>query len=90
MWRHADRSIDVAFHQLNGNEMSILEKLYECNGTALLPETRSTFQGYLDNNPRGKHGQVRYDLKRDFGRDAEEIRSRFDFYFDRFDVRAEA
>jgi hypothetical protein len=86
----ADRSIDIAFHQLNGNEMSILETLYDYNGTALPPETRTAFQGYLDDNPRGKHGQVRYDLKRDFGRNAEEIRSRFDFYFDRFDVRAEA
>lgn len=86
----ADRSVDIAFHQLNGNEISILETLYEYNGTVLTPETRAAFQGYLDDNPRGKHGQVRYDLKRDFGRNAEEIRSRFDFYFDRFDVRAEA
>jgi hypothetical protein len=84
-----DRSVDVAFHQLNGNELSILETLYEYNGTVLSPETRAAFQGYLDSNPRGKHGQLRYDLKRDFGCSPEEIRSRFDFYFDRFDVRAE-
>jgi Sulfotransferase family len=86
----ANRSVDIAFHQLNGNEMAILETLYKYNGTALLPETRAAFQSYLDDNPRGKHGALRYDLKRDFGREAAEIRSRFGFYFDRFGVRAEA
>lgn len=85
----ADRSVDIPFHQLNGNEITILETLYERNGTALRPETRAAFQNYLDANPRGKHGQVRYHLERDFGCNAAEVRSQFDFYFDRFDVRAE-
>ncbi|OBB19369.1 hypothetical protein A5762_18285 [Mycolicibacterium elephantis] len=85
----ADRSVDIPFYQLNGNEISILETLYERNGTELTPEARAAFRSYLDANPRGKHGQVRYDLARDFGRTPEEIRARFAFYFDRFDVRAE-
>ena len=38
----------------------------------------------LEANPRGKHGQLVYDLRGDFGLDPEAIRQRFAFYFDRF------
>lgn len=86
----ADRSLDIGFHELNGNEMSILQTLYDYNGTELLPETKAALQGYLDDNPRGKHGRLRYDLERHFGRSPDEVRSRFDFYFARFDVREES
>jgi hypothetical protein len=86
----SDQSMDVAFHELNGNEMSILETLYSYNGTEFTAEAQAAFRGYLDDNPRGKHGRMRYDLKRHFGRSPDEIRSRFAFYFDRFDVRQEA
>jgi hypothetical protein len=86
----ADRSLDIGFHQLNGNEMTILETLYGYNGTDLPAETRSALRAYLDDNPRGKHGRMRYDLKRDFDRSPDEIRSRFAFYFERFDVKEEA
>jgi hypothetical protein len=85
----ADRSLDIRFHELNGNEMAILQRLYEYNGTDLLPEVKSALQGYLDDNPRGKHGRMGYDLKRDFDRSPDDVRSRFAFYFDRFDVREE-
>lgn len=85
-----DRSVDIGFHQLNGNEIPILETLYGYNGTVLTEDTRAAFARYLHDNPRGKHGQIRYDLRRHFGRTPGQIRSRFGFYFDRFDVREEA
>lgn len=85
----ADQSVDIAFHQLNRNEMSILESLYAYNGTELTPRARASFQDYLDGNPRGKHGRLRYDLQGHFGRSTDEIRARFGFYFDRFGVREE-
>jgi hypothetical protein len=85
----AERSIDIGFHQLNGNEITILESLYERAGVELTPGVRERFKKYLGSNPRGKHGSIRYDLQRHFGVTPEEVRSRFDFYFDRFDVRPE-
>lgn len=85
----ADRSLDVRFHELNGNEMTILQTLYGCNGTDLSPEVKAALQGYLDDNPRGKHGRMLYDLERDFDRSPDEVRSRFSFYFERFGVREE-
>lgn len=85
----ADRSFDIRFHELSGNEMTFLETLYEYNGTALTADVRTALYRYLDDNPRGKHGRLRYDLKRDFGRSPDEVRSRFAFYFERFDVSEE-
>ncbi|MEE6136406.1 sulfotransferase [Mycobacterium sp. 050128] len=85
----SDRSIDVNFHQLNGTELPVLDELYRRAGVELTPKVRRRFQQYLDGNPRGKHGRIRYDLQRHFGVSADELRGRFDFYFDRFDVRPE-
>ncbi|MEW2478399.1 sulfotransferase [Mycobacterium sp. NPDC049093] len=86
----SDRSIDVAFHHLGGNELPLLEQLYARGGVELTSKVRKRFEQYLDSNPRGKHGHIRYDLQRHFGVSAEDLRGRFDFYFDRFDVRPES
>jgi Sulfotransferase family len=85
----AENSVDIGFSRLGGNEMTILADVYARNGTDLPQATRSALQRYLAENPRGKHGQVRYDLRRHFGCSADDIRSRFEFYFNRFDVRPE-
>ncbi len=85
----AERSVDIGFHNLNGNELPLLEKLYGCAGVGMTAQARKAFEDYLAANPRGKHGIIPYDLYGHFGVTAEEIRSRFGFYFDRFDVRPE-
>ena len=41
-------------------------------------------------HPRGRNGRVVYDLEGDFGLDADELRERFAFYTDEFDIRPEA
>lgn len=86
----ADRSIDVAFHHLGGNELPLLEQLYARGRVELTSKARKRFEQYLDGNPRGKHGHIRYDLQGHFGVSPEDLRGRFDFYFDRFDVRPES
>lgn len=83
------RSIDINFHQLNGNEMPVLQRLYRCGAVELPPGVQQRFQRYLDGNPRAKHGRIRYELQRHFGVSADELRGRFGFYFDKFDVRPE-
>lgn len=85
----ASQSLDISFHQLNGNELDILERLYALNGAAFTADTQAAFRRYLDDNPRGKHGSLRYNLQGHFGRTPAEVRERFGFYFDRFDVREE-
>jgi hypothetical protein len=43
----------------------------------------------MEQNPRGKHGRIVYDLQADFGVDPDALRKRFDFYFERFPIQAE-
>jgi hypothetical protein len=85
----AERSVDIGFHHLNGHELDLLDDLYARAGVELTPKVRRSFQGYLDSNPRGKHGAVRYQLQRHFDVSPDELRSRFAFYFERFDVQPE-
>lgn len=85
----AERSVDIGFHHLNGHEFDLLDDLYARADVELTPKVRKAFQRYLDGNPRGKHGLVRYELQRHFGVSPDELRSQFAFYFERFDVRPE-
>ncbi len=85
----AERSIDIGFHQLNGDEMTPLHRFYALAGIDIPDSIAARFQRYIDANPRGGKGRVPYDLRRHFGVTPEELRARFDYYFERFDVRAE-
>jgi hypothetical protein len=53
-------------------------------------EARASLDQYMADNPRGKHGRIRYDLPSDFGIDPEALRKRFDFYYERFPIQMEA
>lgn len=85
----ADRSVDVSFHHLNGNEMPVLEEFYTRAGVDIPDKVAARFQAYIDSNRRGGKGRIPYDIRGHFGVDPAQLRSRFDFYFDRFDVRPE-
>ena len=49
----------------------------------------SELQQFIDDHPRGKHGRIIYNLREDFGVNPEELRERFNFYFEQFPVKAE-
>ncbi|KDF01831.1 hypothetical protein Y900_023590 [Mycolicibacterium aromaticivorans JS19b1 = JCM 16368] len=85
----ADRSVDISFHHLNGNEMPVLTSFYDLAGIDIPPKVATRFQAYIDDNRRGAKGRIPYDLRRHFCVEPDELRSRFGFYFDRFDVRPE-
>jgi hypothetical protein len=80
----------VPFRTLVADPVPTLERVYERAGLELDPATREAFARYLSDHPRGKQGQVRYHLERDFGVSPRALRQRFDFYFQRFPVSAEA
>jgi sulfotransferase family protein len=82
-------SFDCLFHLFMRDPWSILEPVYERAQLALGPAPRQQLGEYLAAHPRGKAGQVRYDLQRDFGVDPQQLRERFRFYFERFAVQAE-
>jgi hypothetical protein len=85
----AERSEDVLFHEFMRDDLATVERIHARAGLETTPEARAELRAHLDANPRGKHGQVVYDLRADFGLDPAEVRRRFGFYFERFAVRAE-
>jgi hypothetical protein len=82
-------SIHVRFEDFMANDMATIETIYGIAGLPLTADIRAAMAGYIDSNPRGKHGQVVYDLEGDFGLDQEELYKRFAPYMDHFEVTRE-
>jgi hypothetical protein len=85
----ADRSVDVLFHEFMADDVAMVERIYERNHRSMTAEARADLGAFMADNPRGKHGRIAYDLRRDFGVDPAELRRRFDYYFERFPVELE-
>jgi len=86
----AERSLDVPFHEFMADDVAMVERIYAKAGLELTPRARAELDAFMTEHARGKHGQVVYDLERDFGLDPDAVRERFAFYFERLPVRAEA
>ena len=81
--------IDVPFDEFMADDVGMVERVYRRAGHPMTETARRRLHEYMAANPRGRYGRVIYDLKRDFGIDPDELRERFDFYFERFPVRVE-
>ena len=84
------KAIDVRFADYMADQMGVIERVYAQAELELAPAARMRIETYLAANPRGKHGQVTYDLARDFGVDVAALRRRFAFYTERFGIAPEA
>ena len=85
----AARTVDVFFHEFMANELATVARIYEAAGLALTAQARAEIEAYIRAHPRGKEGQVVYDLRRDFDVEPAALRRPFQFYLDRFPVRME-
>ena len=86
----ADRSIDVYFHELTADPRRVVGQIYEKAGLDMDDQASADLDAVLAAKPRGRHGQLGYNLRKDFGLEPSQIRERFGFYFDKFpDVRVE-
>jgi len=85
----ADRTVDVIFDEFMTDDVGTVEHIYDRAELAMTGRVRRQLDAFMADHPRGKHGRLDYDLRRDFGLDPDTVRSRFDDYFDRFPVRAE-
>jgi hypothetical protein len=83
------KSIDVPFHEFMADDLAMVRKIYDKAGLPMTEQAAAELQDFIDNHPRGKHGRVIYDLEQDFGVDPDDLRRRFQFYFDAFPVQAE-
>jgi Sulfotransferase family len=81
--------VDVYFERLMAEPMNVIEEIYGKAGLPMTPEIRRLMDAFLAQNPRGKHGQIIYQLHRDFGVTGAMLRRDFQFYYDRFPVKLE-
>jgi len=84
-----DQVTDIMFHEYMADERGTVAKVCEMADLDLSAEAERRVGQYLQDNPRGKHGRVVYDLIGNFGVDIAALRRRFQFYYDRFPVRQE-
>jgi Sulfotransferase family len=85
----ADQSTDIPFHAFMADDMAVIEQLYAKAELPLDDRARSEIAAYVKSHPRGKEGRIVYDLEGDFGTRPDDLRKRFQFYFDAFPVKAE-
>jgi Sulfotransferase family len=85
----SDRTVDVIFDEFMADDVGMVERIFARAAHPMTDATRRQLDAFVTEHPRGKHGRLQYDLQRDFGLDPDTVRARFDYYFDRFPVRAE-
>jgi hypothetical protein len=85
----ADRTIDVLFHEFMADDVAMVERIYARTGLPMTKSARATLDAFMAANPRGKYGQIAYNLRGDFGLEPAEVRERFAEYFARFSVEVE-
>ncbi|MFO1467761.1 MAG: sulfotransferase [Steroidobacteraceae bacterium] len=85
----AERSIDSPFHAFMADQMGTMARVYTTAGIELDATALTHLERYIAAHPRGKEGQVLYDLRRDFDADPAALHERFRFYFDHHPVRRE-
>jgi hypothetical protein len=85
----SDRTVDVVFDEFMADDVGMVERIYARTDLPMTPPARKQLDRFMAENPRGKHGRMTYDLEGDFGVTPAAVRSRFDYYFDRFAVPVE-
>lgn len=80
----AEQTIDVLFPEFMADDLAMVHQVYQVAGIEMTESAETQLQAYLEANPRGKHGQIQYDLEGDFGVKPELLYERFDFYYQRY------
>ena len=88
LWNET-QSTDVLFHEFMADDLATVRQIYAKAQLPLTQVADEEVRRYLKQHPRGKHGQMVYDLEQDFSVSADALRAQFDFYFQRFPIRAE-
>jgi hypothetical protein len=79
------RFFDIQFAPFMKDPIPIIARLYEFIGEEFTPEARARMEAWRRNTPRDKHGDHTYEAA-DFGIDLKQLRERFRFYTERFNV----
>jgi hypothetical protein len=83
VWPEEQR-VDVPFEALMKDPMHFVRAVHAKAGMETTPQSVAEMEHFVETHPRGKFGQVVYDLEGDFGVSREKLRERFGYYFDAF------
>jgi hypothetical protein len=84
----ADRTLDMHFDTFMSDDVAMVRRIYDLADQPFTEAAATAMSGFMEANPRGRHGGVRYDLAQ-FGIDRDELRDSLAFYVDRFEVAEE-
>lgn len=83
LWPETQR-VDAPFEAFQRDQMRFVHEVQRKAGLPASAQADAEIAHFVATHPRGRHGQVVYDIARDFGVTREALRERFDFYFDAF------
>jgi sulfotransferase family protein len=81
--------VEVMFADIVSDDVKAAGAVLRRAGLEVTDESVADMQAYMAAHPRGQEGRVVYDLEGDFSIRAGELRERFAFYTDRFDIEPE-
>ena len=84
-----DRFHDLSFREVQDDPVGSVRKLYASLGETLSDEAEDRMAKWWADHPRDQHGRHTY-TPEEFGLTADDLRARFAFYAERFDVPLEA
>lgn len=83
-----DRVMDVFYRDLMRDPFATMRQVYDYLGDAFTPQEQAAMQGWLDENPQGKHGGHSYTLDQ-FGLSESVLKQHFAPYLSRYDAKLE-
>jgi Sulfotransferase family len=89
VWPEAQR-VDVPFEALMRDPMHFVRAVHAKAGMETTAQSVAEMEHFVATHPRGRFGQVIYDLEGDFGISREKLRERFGYYFDAFPILRES
>ncbi|MFK8018283.1 MAG: sulfotransferase [Pseudomonadales bacterium] len=84
-----EQTKQVLFHEFMADDVGTVDAIYTQAGHPMTNDIRNAMHQYMVDNPRGKYGQVQYDLREDFGLDTAALYEQFKFYTDHFGIKIE-
>jgi hypothetical protein len=79
-----EKSVDVPFDEFIKDDMAVVREVRRKAGLPETDQANRDVAAYIESHPRGKYGQLVYNLERDFGVSPDELRKRFDFYYEAY------
>jgi len=83
--QHPGQFIDLQHDDFVANPWPGIESIYAARGAPLTPDARSQMQTWLDDHPKGKHGEHEYRLE-DYGINRAEVEALFADYVARYQL----